>query len=155
MAAATGTDDQHPAALHLDAEVVEALDETDAVEERAVEAAVGQAAHGVHGPGHAGHRVARIEPVVQRTLVRDRGPEPTDVLGLQRVFQEPQQRNGGQLQRHQHGIDGMALEQVVVDLGRTHLGHRIAEDVEDAGGAGDVHRGVCRGRRGGVLPSCK
>jgi hypothetical protein len=30
---------------------------------------------------------------------------------------------------------------VVEDLGRTHLGDRIAEDQEDAGGAGDLHRG--------------
>ena len=47
----------------------------------------------------------------------------------------------GHLRRHQHGIDAVAAEQVVEDLGRTHLGDRIAEDQEDAGGAGDLHRG--------------
>ena len=147
MAAAASTDHQHPPALHLDAEVIESLDKADAVEQRPFQPAIGEAAHRVHRAGHAGHRVARVEEVEQRTLVRDGGPEPADVFGLQPVFEKSAQRHRGQFQRHQHGVDAVALEQRVVDLGCAHLRNRIAEDVEDAGGAGKVHTGSCLGGR--------
>ncbi len=142
MAAAAGADDENALAFNRHAEVIEPLDEADAVEQSAVEPAIGQATHRIDGAGNARHRVGRVDQRGQLRLVRDGGPQPADVLGRDAVLQERRQILGRELQRHQHRIDAVALEELVVDLGCAHLRDRIAEDEVDARRAGDFHAAV-------------
>jgi hypothetical protein len=107
--------------------------------------AVGIAARRVHRTGRAAEGIAAVQQAEQRRLVRDGEPEPVDVAGAHRTAHETFERRWRHLHRHQHRIDAMAREKVVVELGRTHLGDRVAEDQKDACAAGDVHvaSGLC------------
>jgi len=77
-----------------------------------------------------------------RALVRDRHPHAADVVGQQAVLHEAGQMGCPDLRGHHHRIHAMTPEQVVVDLGRTNLGHGVADDQKDACRAGDVHAGL-------------
>jgi hypothetical protein len=92
-----------------------------------------------HRTGDAAQRVAAVEQFDHAGLVRDRQPQAVDVACLQRSAREVGEGGHRYLRGHQHGIDAVLAEQVVEDLRRAHLGDGVAEDQEDAGGAGDVH----------------
>ncbi|MCG3189913.1 MAG: hypothetical protein LKCHEGNO_02452 [Burkholderiaceae bacterium] len=132
--------------------MVERLDEADAVEQRPLDAAVGQPAHGIDRAGDAAEAIALVEQGDHRRLVRNGQPQAVDVARLEGVAHEAAQFGRGHLCRHQHGVDAVATEQVVEHLGRAHLGHRIAEDQKDAGGAGDLHGEGARGSVAARVP---
>jgi hypothetical protein len=126
IAPAAGPDDEHATALDVDAEVVEPFDEADAVEQRRLEAAIGQAPHRIDRARDLRHGIRRHQQRREWRLVRDGGPEATDVLGLQSIRHEARSAAAGSFSGTSTASMPWRWNKVVVDLVGTHLRNRVA-----------------------------